>query len=223
MWIRQNARVPWLVETRNQQLTLKVNGSRWKIEYSSISVNKEGISTFYFTVSNFLSVVKTAIDFKNMFQYNLRGTPQEFNEALMEASFQDVLTEDYLLPPIATPPPWGGQLLLWLPIHVACVCSSNIPASLSRCFWESQLLCHTHSPHLTPVINSGMCPETALRGLLISHHLLLFRLHGSRERKAKVSQTLCYQEIALRAALLPDTFQIEISLIEMLFLAQSLK
>lgn len=53
------------------------------MEYSNISIIKNYISTFYFTITNFIisGTNKKSSKKKNVFQDNLSGTLQEFNQA----------------------------------------------------------------------------------------------------------------------------------------------
>lgn len=51
--------------------------------------------------------------------------------------------------------------------------------------------CHTHSPFFV----TGMCPETPL-----------FRLHGLREKKTRVYQTLCCQAECTKSSYIPRRF-----------------
>lgn len=62
---------------------------------------------------------------------------------------------------------------------------------------------HTTPPHLTLLADSALPPMTPLRGLLTWQLLLLFRLHGSREKETKVSQTLCCQAGCAKSSFVP--------------------
>lgn len=184
-----------LVETKNQELKLKVSGSRWKREYSNTSINKVGISTFYFIVT-LLSLVKITIGVLKMCSSKIcvghcRSSIKRigwFKPHLRMSSPRTIPS------PILSFPLPGEAGCCRHSAILAYVCCRNTPASLSRLMLRSQLNLPRTLPDLTQATGSSAGLETPLRRLLIWQRLCLFRWHGSREEMTRVSQTLCCQE-----------------------------
>lgn len=129
-----------LVETKNQQLKLKVSGSRWKMEYSSTSINKAGISTFYFIVT-LLSLVKITIGVLKMCSSKIcvghcRSSIKcigWFKPHLRMSSLRTIPS------PIPSFPLPGEAGCCRHSAILTYVCCRNTPVSLSRLMLRSQL------------------------------------------------------------------------------------
>lgn len=117
------------------------------------------------------------------------------------------------LPPTRTPQERQAVAV----IDCSVILTWGLSASHCRWFWESQL----SLPCTLPILFTGMCPETPLGDSWFSTSFSGYM--GSGKRRPESPKPSAAKQSAPKTAIFPDDFQIETSLIKMLFLAQPMK
>lgn len=123
-------------------------------------------------------------------------------------------SEDDSPAPIQLPPQERQAVVIdGCSVILACVCCRNMPASISRVFWQSQPISHTHSSHLIPMLNQACVLRCFWGDFQSGTTPLVFR----RKAKQRLLSTLLPGRHS-KGSCVPSYLQIEASLKGMLFI-----